>query len=600
MWLLNASDYRLIEFLTVATAPPYAILSHVWVGDEVLFRDLADLSVAKGKKGWVKVDYTCQQARKDGLQWVWIDSCCIDKSSSAELSEAINSMYNWYAMSSVCYVYLSDFASTATVRDDATDAETLAAKDELRMCRWWTRGWTLQELLAPRTLCFYSKSWTEVGHLFSLTATVSEITGIEMNVLLGIKPLRDVCGATKMSWAAHRQTTRPEDEAYCLLGIFDINMPLLYGEGRRAFARLLEEIMRASSDLSLLAWEFDKPVDATDNSGLYATTPTAFARWNRGLQTLKYHQSTPVQVTNADLIIASRLTSFQNGHSLRDGELVAIDIGVSFADATESHVCLIATKRPAGTNVPGTFEYHMDPYAQHADGATMLDRRTSYRRLAILDRASFPETLERRVITIRKAAFMIAGRPRPRGPTYATQRDLVVRCDPECGLKFIDALPRDKWNLTTGHLCWRLVETTDLGAPVNLSAALLLKNAHGELEPLVLYRDIRKLPNGGRTEQIQARFLPGVNLDKAYSMSQGGSRKDTTTLTRHRDLWRDSGSLPGKSHGFADSIRIKEVRQKRGVSCVVLRLAPRRWPAEIGATTGYFSNVDSIDSHDSE
>ncbi|RMX86972.1 hypothetical protein D0869_02689 [Hortaea werneckii] len=119
MWLLNAKTYALKFFHTAKTAPPYAILSHTWEDDEVLFKDMDDLEKAKAKSGWQKIEYICRQALEDGLQWAWVDTCCIDKSSSAELSEAINSMFKWHECSTVCYVYLCDVTMTAALRDDA-------------------------------------------------------------------------------------------------------------------------------------------------------------------------------------------------------------------------------------------------------------------------------------------------------------------------------------------------------------------------------------------------------------------------------------------------------------------------------------------------
>jgi hypothetical protein len=173
----------------------------------------------------------------------WIDSCCIDKSSSAELSEAINSMYKWYANAQVCYAYLSDV-------DVDQNAESA-----LRLSQWFSRGWTLQELLAPRVVQFYDKNWLEIGTKQSLSWLLAEITGIGSGSLSGDKVL--TCIAQKMSWAARRKTTRAEDLAYCLMGLFDVNMPLLYGEGgQKAFIRLQTEIMATTTDESIFAWSY--------------------------------------------------------------------------------------------------------------------------------------------------------------------------------------------------------------------------------------------------------------------------------------------------------------------------------------------------------
>jgi hypothetical protein len=173
----------------------------------------------------------------------WIDSCCIDKSSSAELSEAINSMYKWYANAQVCYAYLSDVDVDQNL------------ESALRLSQWFTRGWTLQELLAPRVVEFYDRNWIEIGTKQSLSWLLAEITGIGRGSLSGDKV--HTCIAKKMSWAARRETSRAEDSAYCLMGLFDVNMPLLYGEGaQKAFIRLQTEIMARTTDESIFAWSF--------------------------------------------------------------------------------------------------------------------------------------------------------------------------------------------------------------------------------------------------------------------------------------------------------------------------------------------------------
>ena len=186
--------------------------------------------------GWIRT--YCFLVFRHFLTYI---SCCIDKTSSAELSEAINSMFRWYSRSKVCYAYLID------VPYDGFD-------DSLPKSCWFTRGWTLQELLAPSSVVFYSAEWTRIGDGEALISVLRNVTRIDEGILLRTKSLGRVSVAEKMSWAATRETTRAEDMAYCLLGIFDINMPLLYGEGKRAFQRLQEEILRNSQDQSLFAW----------------------------------------------------------------------------------------------------------------------------------------------------------------------------------------------------------------------------------------------------------------------------------------------------------------------------------------------------------
>ncbi|KAF1815945.1 HET-domain-containing protein, partial [Eremomyces bilateralis CBS 781.70] len=229
-----------------ASIPAYAILSHTWEQDEVTFQEaLCPDGPVKSKLGYEKLQKAADLAAQDGFEYIWIDTCCIDKTSSSELSEAINSMYRWYQKSSVCYAFLSDVQYCAS-------SNTLVQPD-IRNSKWFLRGWTLQELIAPSTLVFYSREWKEIGTKSSLRATISQITGIPEPVLLGEK-IGNYSVAQRMSWASRRRTTRVEDIAYCLMGIFGITMPMLYGEGTRSFRRLQEEIMRQSDDQSIFAW----------------------------------------------------------------------------------------------------------------------------------------------------------------------------------------------------------------------------------------------------------------------------------------------------------------------------------------------------------
>ncbi|PMD19234.1 HET-domain-containing protein, partial [Hyaloscypha hepaticicola] len=245
MWLIETESLKL-EYFLGKDIPCYAILSHTWGDGEASFQDWQDLRKASQKTGFAKIKSACAQARDDGLRYIWVDTNCIDKSSSAELSEAINSMFAWYKNSWVCYVYLAD------VKDPEDVAGNL---DSLRKSRWFTRGWTLQELLAPTSIRFFTQDWKPISmesrHYSQL---VSSITGIRLDVLSYPQNVMSCSNVEKMSWIAGRETTREEDVAYCLLGIFDINMPLLYGEGRKAFARLQEEIIKQSTDHSLFAW----------------------------------------------------------------------------------------------------------------------------------------------------------------------------------------------------------------------------------------------------------------------------------------------------------------------------------------------------------
>jgi hypothetical protein len=240
MRLINTSTGLLEEFLG-RNIPKYAILSHRWEEEEVSIEDMRDPS-RYTKKGWQKIQKTLEIAFQAGLDYAWVDTCCINKSSSAELAEAINSMYRWYQRSEICYAFLSDLPAFESL-DVA-----------LKQCQWFTRGWTLQELIAPENVIFFDRGWNLRGSKVDLIKPLSMITGINPAVLRHEKSLASVAVAQKMSWAAHRETTRIEDTAYCLLGIFDVHMALLYGEEGKAFRRLQEEIIKSTADLSIFAW----------------------------------------------------------------------------------------------------------------------------------------------------------------------------------------------------------------------------------------------------------------------------------------------------------------------------------------------------------
>jgi hypothetical protein len=220
--------------------PPYAILSHTWKeGQEVTFKDLMG-GTGKSKSGYDKIRFCGQQAKHDGLQYFWVDTCCIDKSNHAELQEAINSMFRWYQNAAKCYVYLSDVSKAKRKASDQFSEFTW--EPAFRESRWFIRGWTLQELLAPGSVEFFSREGKQLGSKRTLERQIHEITGIAVIALRGT-PLSKFSVEERLSWARYRETTRKEDKAYSLLGIFDIFMPLIYGEGEEhAFKRLKKKI----------------------------------------------------------------------------------------------------------------------------------------------------------------------------------------------------------------------------------------------------------------------------------------------------------------------------------------------------------------------
>ncbi|PMD31381.1 HET-domain-containing protein [Hyaloscypha variabilis F] len=338
MRLLNSRTKVLEDF--IGAAPPYAILSHTWEKEEVVFNILSDTNVDHtSMEGWYKIDKSCEQALQDGLDYIWIDTLCIDKSSSAELSEAINSMFKWYRDSAVCYAYLCDIPAL-----DFADS------------RWFTRGWTLQEMIAPKELKFYDRDWKFVGTKRGLVDQLRQITGVDTTILRG-GSVRFMSVSRRMSWAARRKTCREEDMAYCLLGIFDISMPMLYGEGSKAFSRLQEEIVKEYDDQSLFAWKSSTTWNCV---GLFAKSPADFAD-SANIVPCVGRRLEPTTVTSRGLRITAALTRSED---------VNLDDGIFLAALSCRSV-----------------DFDMEPYKRIAlalkrsDGSTHWDLTSTYVRL---------------------------------------------------------------------------------------------------------------------------------------------------------------------------------------------------------------------------
>ncbi|KAI6042108.1 heterokaryon incompatibility protein-domain-containing protein [Pisolithus marmoratus] len=236
----------------------YAILSHRWTDSEVSYEEMTRLAKMdsqereeiKRRDGYEKITRSCALAR-GRYKWLWIDTCCIDKRSSTELSEAINSMYRWYQNSQVCYAYLHDVEMTfPTTRNHRKFSRSNGWPE------WFVRGWTLQELIAPTEVQFFNKAWVDIGSKRHLASTLADITGIPVKILLnGVISEPRPSVAQVISWAADRKTNRVEDRAYSLLGLLGVNMPMVYGEGEGAFRRLQRKIIRESNDQSIFAWD---------------------------------------------------------------------------------------------------------------------------------------------------------------------------------------------------------------------------------------------------------------------------------------------------------------------------------------------------------
>jgi hypothetical protein len=302
MRLLNTATFELKDFLS--DLPPYAILSHTWGEDELVYEKFDTWDKAsQGTPSTRKVFGFCSLAYRDGFEWCWLDTVCIDKTSSAELSESINSMFRWYTEATICYAYLAD------VEVDRYIPESL---EQFERSRWHTRGWTLQELLAPKRVEFYDVDWDQIGTRYSLRHSISEISGIREQILAQkFEPRsskRSYCVAEKMSWAAKRKTSRQEDIAYCLLGIFDISMSLLYGEGEQAFQRLQRKILAQTEDLSLFSWKGNTPWRLHFHHRLLADSPLDFS-----------------ESTSKDNTKDWRYESLESGHySVKCGNLPAV------------------------------------------------------------------------------------------------------------------------------------------------------------------------------------------------------------------------------------------------------------------------------------
>lgn len=317
MRLINIHTMKMGEFYG-SQIPQYLILSHTWGASEISYQDFQwldnyDEEIAAGiidelaprqqhrvrgkaralreREGFKKVldfaalardqssklgnaaaydsDSSSDSGGREPPNFIWVDTCCINKESSAELSEAINSMYIWYRECSSCVAYLSDVEGADT-----------ATGSQFAKSRWFTRGWTLQELLAPAHVTFYNKHWFPITDKVETCEDISTVTNISSRVVAGLDRTVLASVAERMSWAAGRQTTRVEDQAYCLMGLFNVNMPLLYGEGKDAFRRLQQHIITSGPDQSIFAWGFDQPPSPLAleiHTDILARSPKAFA-----------------------------------------------------------------------------------------------------------------------------------------------------------------------------------------------------------------------------------------------------------------------------------------------------------------------------------
>nr|OQO19651.1 hypothetical protein B0A51_16632 [Rachicladosporium sp. CCFEE 5018] len=260
MRLFNTGTYEVGE-PEYAIIQRYAILSHRWHAKEISYQHLESaekIAESINLPHFAKIRSACAKAASLGYQWLWIDTCCINKQDNAELTESLNSMYKWYRQASECLIYLSDVDHTVA-KGPTPFAVAAADESEVRESQWFTRGWTLQELLACKTARFYDVNWDEIGTKDTLAPDLQRITHIEAGYLDHRKSLQLASIATKLSWVCDRITTRPEDRVYSLVGLFDVYLPIQYGEGlKKAFRRLQLELL-TTPDESLFAWTLPGP-----------------------------------------------------------------------------------------------------------------------------------------------------------------------------------------------------------------------------------------------------------------------------------------------------------------------------------------------------
>ncbi|KAL7800879.1 heterokaryon incompatibility domain-containing protein [Trichoderma afarasin] len=355
MRLINTRTLKLQSFH--GKPPPYAILSHTWGHEEVSFQDFQSPELREKLAGFSKISATCKKAYSHGLDYAWVDTCCIDKTSSAELSEAINSMFKWYKNSEIAYAFLEDYPSPKIKKPTFRTTSVGFGHS-----RWFTRGWTLQELIAPERLEFYNRSWEKIAEKTAIAKELAVITGIDAFVLDGSAPLQQVSVGRRLSWAANRETTREEDLAYCLFGLFDVNMPLIYGEGEKAFLRLQEHILQQSDDHTIFAWRAaTSSIDADMPHGLFAKSPRDFhnfanGSWRRGLPEYKIHSrfdrlvrvwgsnvpQDPITMSNKGIHITSLVKDLRQPWA--SGDLVILLLNCCF-DADPSATAGIYLKR---------------------------------------------------------------------------------------------------------------------------------------------------------------------------------------------------------------------------------------------------------------
>ncbi|KAK1534321.1 mitochondrion organization and biogenesis protein [Colletotrichum costaricense] len=294
---LLSTETKKFEVFDLENAPPYAVLSHLWEHDEVLFQDLRDGQMLRPRAGLRKIDAACLVAQERMLRYIWIDTSCVDIESESERSEAVESSFRIFKSAALCIAYLSDVESERPLPAGHVYLTDRNLDDNLegrfrhtfKRSRWFTRSWALPELIAPSELVFYSRGWELIGTRSELRNHLFDITGVDTFILQG-GDLAKVSVARKMFWATSRNAYRLEDISYSLAGLFGVDMMPIYGEGNlSAFLRLQEHIAKTVPDPTLFAWRkdwlqkfttWDKCKDLVNSSHLrdfLASSPGAFS-----------------------------------------------------------------------------------------------------------------------------------------------------------------------------------------------------------------------------------------------------------------------------------------------------------------------------------
>ena len=421
----------------------YAILSHTWNdnGSEVSFQDM-DKSESKAIDGYRKILECCSLAQRKGYEYVWIDTYCIDKTSSAKLSEAINSMFRWYERAKICYVYLADVSSL--------DPDW---RSHFHESRWFKRGWTLQELLVPLKVMFYDREWKELGCKDSLWSEISSATGIASKHLVNH---RIASTAQKMSWVSNRETTLPEDMSYRLLGLFDINMIPIYGEGLKAFIRLQQKIAKKTDDESLFAWNNSDSGFANKFTGMFAECPKFFAKSGNIVQVsspLPYRP--PWSVTNRGLAISLHVNTALNE-----------DIGGS-SEVSRLELAVLKCARDSSDNIPlciRLVRLSRDELARPALGVTPLKGSQLFKHLNMINGKEDPSpealSLEPQQVDIRPKLAHDRIDPAELLPRFHMQTFLFPQKSRTSGFQILDfycshpsltLYDPENWDLTLGE-----------------------------------------------------------------------------------------------------------------------------------------------------